>query len=52
MPKKLLSPEKLVHHVLLLFCPLRDEKEFLSGFPPNLSKQNARKGVQDVVNIN
>ena len=31
---KILYPEKFGHHVLLLFYPFRDEKEFLSGLPP------------------
>ena len=32
VPNKLLAPEKLAHHVLLLFYPFRDEKELQSGF--------------------
>ena len=31
--KKLSSPEKFVHRLLLLFYPFRDEEELLSGFP-------------------
>ena len=34
VPNKLLSPEKFVHRVMLLFYRFRDEKEdLLSGFP-------------------
>lgn len=33
VPIKLVSPEKFIHHVLLLFCPFRDEKELSSVFP-------------------
>ena len=43
---KLLSPEIFAHHILLLFYPLRYEKEILSGFPPIY-----QKGGKDVKNI-
>ena len=51
MPNKFLSPEKFTHHVVLLFCPFRDEKELLTGFPPMYQKMR-EEGVQDVLNIN
>ena len=38
--------------LLLLFYPLRDEKELLSGFPPIYQNELQKEGVQDVVNIN
>ena len=34
VPNKPLSPEKVAHHVLLLFFPFRDKKQLLSGCPP------------------
>ena len=52
VPNKLLSPEKLPHHVLLLFYPFRDEKESLSGFSPMYQNKLKEEGVQDIVNIN
>lgn len=33
VPIKLVSPEKFVDHVLLLFCPFRDENKLSSVFP-------------------
>ena len=52
VPNKLLSLGKFAHHVLLLFCPFRDEKELLSGFPPLYQNKLQEQGVQDVVNTN
>ena len=52
MPSKLLSPEKFARHVLLLFYPVRDVKELLSGSQPMYQNKLQEKGVQDVVNIN
>ena len=51
VPNKLLSPEKFTHHVLLLFCLFRDEKELLSGFSPKYQNKLQEEGIQDVVNI-
>ena len=33
-PNEFLFPEKFAHHLMLLFFPFRDEKQFLSGCPP------------------
>ena len=52
MLSKLLSPEKFARHVLLLFYPVRDVKELLSGSQPMYQNKLQEKGVQDVVNIN
>ena len=51
VPNKLLSPEKFGYHVLLLFCPLRDENELLSGLPPIYQNKLQEEEAQDVVNI-
>ena len=48
---KLLSPEIFAHHILLLFYPLRGEKEILSGFPPIYQNKLHEKGAKDVKNI-
>ena len=50
VPKKLLSPEKFPHHVMLLFFPFRDEKQLLSGCPPLYQNKLQEQGVPDVVN--
>ena len=52
VPNEVLCPEKFAHHVLLLFCPFRDERELLSGFRPMYQNKLQEQGVQDVVNIN
>ena len=51
VPNKLLSPEKFGYHVLLLFCPLRDENELLSGLPAIYQNKLQEEEAQDVVNI-
>ena len=48
--KKLFSPEKFAHNVLLLFYPFRDEKELSSDFPTIYNKTLQDKGVEDVEN--
>ena len=52
VPNKILYPEKFAHHVLLLFCPFRDENELLSGLPPFYQNKLQEHGVQDIVNNN
>ena len=52
VPHKILFPEKLVHHVMLLFFLFRDEKLLLSGCPPLYQGKLQEQGVQDVVNRN
>ena len=52
VPNKLSSLGKFAHHILLLFCPFRYEKELLSGFPPLYQNKLQEQGVQDVVNTN
>ena len=52
MPNKLLSPEKYAHYVMLLFFPLRNEKQLLSGSPPLYQNKLQKQVVQDVVNRN
>ena len=52
VPNKILYPEKFAHHVLLLFYPLRDEKELLPGLPPLYQNKLQEQGAQDIVNIN
>ena len=49
---KLLSPEEFAHHVLVLFYPGRDEKDFLRGFPPIYQNKLQEEQVQDVINTN
>ena len=49
VPNKPLSPEKFGDHVLLLFSPLRDENELLSGFPTMYQNKLQGKEVQNVV---
>ena len=51
VPSKLLSPKKFVHHVLLLFYPLRHEKELLSDFLPMHQNKLPGENVRDVINI-
>ena len=48
---KFLHPEKFAHHVLLLFYPLRDEKELLSGLPSLYQNKILEPGVQDILNM-
>ena len=43
VPNKLLSSEKFAYHVILLFCPFRDEKELLLVSPPIYKKNFKRK---------
>ena len=50
VPRKLFSPEKFDHNVLLLFYPFRDEKELSSDFPTIHNKTLQDKGVEDVEN--
>ena len=52
LPNKLLSLEKFAHHVLILFYPLIDEKEILSGFLPMSQNKLQEEGVQDLASIN
>ena len=42
---KILSPEKIAHHVLLLFYTLRDEKKLLSDFPRLNQNRLQEEGV-------
>ena len=49
---KLLSPEKFVHNVIVLFCLFRDEKQLLPGCPPLYQNKLHDQGVQDIVNKN
>ena len=51
VPNKILYSEKFAHHVLLLFCPFRDEKELLSGLPPLYQNKLQEQGVQDIVTL-
>ena len=50
MPNNFLSPEKFTHHVMLLFFPFRDEKQFLSGCPPLCQNKLREQLVQDFEN--
>ena len=52
VPNKLLATEKFAHYVLFLFYPFRDEKEFLSVFPPLHQNKLGEQGVQAVANMN
>ena len=52
MPNKILLPEKFPHHVMLLFFPLRDEKQFLSSCPPLHQSKLDEQGALDAVNRN
>ena len=52
VPNKLLSSEKLAHHVLLLFYLFRYEKDLLSCFPPMYQNKLQEEQVKDVTNIN
>ena len=45
---KLSSPEKVVHHVLLLFYLFRDEKGLLFGFPP-MNKKNCKRKESSIL---
>ena len=45
VPNKHLSPEKIAHHVLLLFYTLRDEKKLLSDFPRLNQNRLQEEGV-------
>ena len=50
VPSKHLSPEKLAHHVMLLFFQFADRKQLLSGCPLLYQKQLQEQGVRDVSN--
>ena len=52
MANKLLATEKFSHHVLILFYPFRDEKEWLSSFQPLYQSKLRKQGVQAVENMN
>ena len=52
MSNKLLSLEKIAHHVLLVFFLFRDEKQLVSGCPPLHQNKLQEVAVQDVVNRN
>ena len=49
---KLLSPQKFVHHVMLLLFSFCDEKQLLSGCPSLYQNKLQEQGVHDVVNRN
>ena len=49
MPNKILLPEKFPHHVMLLFFPLRDEKQ---SCPPLHQSKLDEQGALDAVNRN
>ena len=51
VPNKLLSPEKLAHHVMLFFS-VQSRKIIAIRLPTIISKNTAKQGVQDVVNRN
>ena len=51
VPNKFLSPQKRAHHVLLLFFPVRDEREWLSDFPLIYQDKLEEQGVQDVIHV-
>ena len=51
VPNKPLSPEKLTHHVMLLFHPFRDEKELFSAIAHMQQNKPQEEGTQDVVDI-
>ena len=51
-PNKLLSPQKFIHHVMLLFIPFCYEKQLLSVCPSLCQNKRQELGVHDIVNRN
>ena len=52
VPNKETSPEEYAHHMLFMYYPFRDEKEFWSGYPPTYVSKLSEPGVIEVVNQN
>lgn len=48
---KVLLSEYFAHHLLLLFYPIKDKKEWLSSFPPLNRNRMQEKEVLDIANI-
>ena len=51
-PNKNRNYESYTHHLLLRFCPLRDESDLKIVVPPSCTNKIAEPGVLDTINTN